>query len=129
MSFYNYTAELPTTIPDNFHNEGGGGGGGGTTNYNELSNKPSIAGVTLSGNKTLAQLGIPSGTAVANAQAAADEALSTATAASATATAASAAATEAKDNASEALSTANAVKADVDSIEMQETSDIDELFE
>ena len=37
---------------------GGGGGGGGTSNYNELSNKPQIAGTTLSGNKTLAQLGI-----------------------------------------------------------------------
>ena len=37
---------------------GGGGGGGGTTNYNDLSNKPQIAGTTLSGNKTLAQLGI-----------------------------------------------------------------------
>lgn len=29
-----------------------GGGGGGTTNYNNLDNKPSINGVTLSGNKT-----------------------------------------------------------------------------
>ena len=34
-----------------------GGGGGGTSNYNELSNKPSIGGVTLSGNKTLHDLG------------------------------------------------------------------------
>lgn len=34
------------------------GGGGGTTNYNELVNKPSIANVELSGNKTLANLGI-----------------------------------------------------------------------
>lgn len=30
----------------------------GTTNYNDLSNKPQIGGVTLSGNKTLADLGI-----------------------------------------------------------------------
>ena len=37
---------------------GGGGGGGGTSNYNDLSNKPQIAGTTLSGNKTLEQLGI-----------------------------------------------------------------------
>lgn len=37
-----------------------GGGGGGTTNYNDLNNKPSINGVTLSGNKTPAQLGIHS---------------------------------------------------------------------
>ena len=36
----------------------GGGGGTGTSNYNELENKPQIAGVTLSGNKTLANLGI-----------------------------------------------------------------------
>lgn len=35
-----------------------GGGGGGTTNYNDLSNKPSINNVTLSGNKSLADLGI-----------------------------------------------------------------------
>lgn len=35
-----------------------GGGGGGTSNYNSLSNKPSINSVTLSGNKTLADLGI-----------------------------------------------------------------------
>lgn len=34
------------------------GGGEGTTNYNQLSNKPSINDVTLSGNKTTADLGI-----------------------------------------------------------------------
>lgn len=34
------------------------GGGSGTTNYNDLSNKPSINDVTLSGNKTLSDLGI-----------------------------------------------------------------------
>lgn len=41
-----------------------GGGGGGTTNYNDLENKPSINGTTLSGNKTSANLSIhevPSG--------------------------------------------------------------------
>lgn len=37
---------------------GGGGGGGGTSDYNDLSNKPSINGNTLSGNKTAAQLGL-----------------------------------------------------------------------
>ena len=37
---------------------GGGGGGGGTTNYNQLSNKPQINSVTLSGNKTTSQLGL-----------------------------------------------------------------------
>ena len=37
---------------------GGGGGGGGTSDYNDLDNKPSINGVTLSGNKTASQLGL-----------------------------------------------------------------------
>ena len=36
----------------------GGSGGGGTSNYNDLTNKPSINGVTLSGNKTTSDLGI-----------------------------------------------------------------------
>lgn len=36
----------------------GGGGGGGTTNYNDLTNKPTINGVELSGNKTSDDLGI-----------------------------------------------------------------------
>lgn len=36
----------------------GGGGGSGTDNYNELSNKPQINSITLSGNKSLANLGI-----------------------------------------------------------------------
>lgn len=36
----------------------GGGGGGGTSNYNDLSNKPSINGNTLAGNQTAAELGI-----------------------------------------------------------------------
>lgn len=37
---------------------GGGGGGGGTTNYNALSNKPKINGVTLSGDQSASDLGI-----------------------------------------------------------------------
>lgn len=41
-----------------------GGGSGGTSNYNQLTNKPSINGVTLTGNKTTSDLGI-----VENAQA------------------------------------------------------------
>lgn len=36
----------------------GGGGGGGTDNYNNLSNKPSVNGVTLSGDKTATELGL-----------------------------------------------------------------------
>lgn len=38
------------------------GGGGGTANYNDLENKPKIAGTTLSGNKSLEDLGIASAT-------------------------------------------------------------------
>lgn len=38
--------------------ETGGGGTGGTTNYNKLSNKPQLNGVTLEGNKTLDQVGV-----------------------------------------------------------------------
>lgn len=36
----------------------GPAGGGGTSNYNELSNKPAIAGITLSGDKPLSDFGI-----------------------------------------------------------------------
>lgn len=38
--------------------DGSGGGGGGTTDYNALSNRPQINGVTLSGNKSYADLGL-----------------------------------------------------------------------
>ena len=38
--------------------EHGGGGGGGTTNYNLLTNKPQINGVTLSGDKSASDLGL-----------------------------------------------------------------------
>lgn len=42
-----------------FHNlKGEGGGSGGTSDYEDLSNKPSINNVTLDGNKSLAELGI-----------------------------------------------------------------------
>lgn len=50
---YYFTGEDWAEIPSS-----GGGGGGGTDNYNELSNKPSINSVTLSGNKTAANLGL-----------------------------------------------------------------------
>jgi hypothetical protein len=43
-----------------------GGGGGGTTNYNQLENKPQIAGTELQGNKSLADLGIASADDVKN---------------------------------------------------------------
>lgn len=39
---------------------GGGGGGGGTSNYNDLSNRPSVNNTVLAGNKTSAQLGLAS---------------------------------------------------------------------
>ena len=35
-----------------------GGGSGGTSNYEDLSNKPAINSTTLSGNKSLSDLGI-----------------------------------------------------------------------
>ena len=38
--------------------EGTGGGSGGTTNYNDLTNKPRINGVTLEGNKTGEEIGL-----------------------------------------------------------------------
>lgn len=41
-----------------------GGGGGGVSTYGELPDKPQISGVTLSGNKSLADLGIASQSSV-----------------------------------------------------------------
>lgn len=37
---------------------GSGSGSSATTNYNDLTNKPSINGITLTGNKTSVDLGI-----------------------------------------------------------------------
>lgn len=45
-------------MSDAFIGGGGGGGSTGTTNYNNLTNKPSINGTTLSGNKTNTELGV-----------------------------------------------------------------------
>jgi hypothetical protein len=45
-----------------------GGGGGGTTNYNLLQNKPSINSVTLTGNKSLEDLSIPTAADLAGKQ-------------------------------------------------------------
>ena len=51
--------EILYEMVENLEREGGGGGGqGGTDNYNDLSNKPQINSITLSGNKSLADLGI-----------------------------------------------------------------------
>lgn len=41
-------------------------GPGGTTDYNDLTNKPSIEGTTLSGNKTAAQLGLATSSSVSS---------------------------------------------------------------
>ena len=45
-----------------------GGGGGGTTNYNLLQNKPSINSVTLTGDKSLEDLSIPTASDLAGKQ-------------------------------------------------------------
>ena len=50
---YYFTGESWVEIPSS-----GGGGGGSTDSYNDLENKPQINSVTLSGNKSLANLGI-----------------------------------------------------------------------
>lgn len=48
-----FPLNIPSVIPES-------GGSGGTSDYSDLSNKPQINGVTLSGNKSLADLGIQS---------------------------------------------------------------------
>lgn len=48
-----FPLNIPSVIPES-------GGSGGTSDYSELSNKPSINSVTLSGNKTAADLGLAS---------------------------------------------------------------------
>lgn len=58
-------ADIATTIASLKGGSSGiyGGGGSGISNYNELSNKPSIGGVTLQGDRTLSELGIQTFTA------------------------------------------------------------------
>ena len=46
------------TVPSIVAGSKNGGGAGGTTNYNDLTNKPKVNGIVLSGNKTSADLGI-----------------------------------------------------------------------
>lgn len=43
---------------NNLFSQVSGGGAGGTTNYDNLTNKPQVNGIVLSGNKTSADLGI-----------------------------------------------------------------------
>ena len=49
------------------------GGGGGTSDYNDLDNKPQIAGTTLSGNKSLHDLGIAAESAIPDVSGKADK--------------------------------------------------------
>ena len=67
LAYLGGARELPTGAPYNREEEwimwlrdAIGGGGGGTSDYSDLSNKPSINGVTLVGNKTTGDLGITS---------------------------------------------------------------------
>lgn len=46
------------TVPSIVAGSKNGGGAGGTTNYDDLTNKPKVNGIILSGNKTSADLGI-----------------------------------------------------------------------
>ena len=56
------TAGSNITISDDNVISATGGGGGGTGDYNDLTNKPKINNVILSGNKTTSQLGLPTKT-------------------------------------------------------------------
>lgn len=56
------TAGSNITISDDNVISATGGGGGGTGDYNDLSNKPKINNVILTGNKTTSQLGLPTKT-------------------------------------------------------------------
>lgn len=53
-----YTITYTDGTTSTFEVTNGQSGGGGTSNYNELTNKPSINGVTLIGNKTSSDLGV-----------------------------------------------------------------------
>lgn len=57
---YQYDSNNTTDINTGKWRELTTGGGGGTSNYNDLTNKPQIAGVTLSGNQSLSSFGLTS---------------------------------------------------------------------
>ena len=57
--------EILYQMVDELETSGGGGGGqGGVTDYNDLTSKPKIGGVTLQGDKTAASLGLATSTAL-----------------------------------------------------------------
>ena len=79
------------------------GGGGGTSDYADLTNKPSINNVTLSGNKTGADLGLASATDLSTVS-------TTAQAAQTAAQAAQTTANDAADDAADAMTAAQAAQ-------------------
>ena len=85
----------------------GADGKDGTTNYNDLNNRPSIENVTLSGNKTLADLGIASAESLTQTNNNVSAVTQTATAASTAASQANETATAASTAASNANTALN----------------------
>ena len=57
---WGYKQGMGPQAPYPIISDGGGGGEGGTNNYNDLANKPSINGKTLSGDVSLADIGAAS---------------------------------------------------------------------
>ena len=86
------------------------GGGGGTSDYAELTNKPSINNVTLSGNKTGAELGLASATDLSAVSTTAQAAQTTANNAATAAQAAQTTADDAADDAANAMTAAQAAQ-------------------
>ena len=82
------------------------GGGGGTSDYNALENKPTINNVTLTGNKTGADLGLASATDLSAVSTTAQAAQTAAQAAQTAAQAAQTTADDAADDAADAMTAA-----------------------
>lgn len=53
---------MGTILKNGINYSGSGSGSGGVSSYNELTDKPSIEGITLSGNKTASDLGLAKST-------------------------------------------------------------------
>ena len=73
-----YVDDVDTRLKSLERESGGSGGTAGTTDYEDLSNKPSVNGVELSGNKTTSDLGITAESVGADAAGSASTALSNA---------------------------------------------------